>query len=82
MRQGVDEPVVLYNVACFYTGLGESERVAERDEVVARVALGLLELGRDLLVVLQALPGVGVVPPADGDVLAGGAVPAALPATI
>jgi adenylate cyclase len=29
MRQGIDEPVVLYNVACFYTGLGESERAPD-----------------------------------------------------
>lgn len=26
MKQGVNEPVVLYNVACFYTGMGEIER--------------------------------------------------------
>ncbi len=26
MKQGVNEPVVLYNVACFYTGMGETER--------------------------------------------------------
>jgi len=29
MQQGMNEPVVLYNVACFYTGLGEHERAID-----------------------------------------------------
>jgi adenylate cyclase len=29
MKQGLNEPVVLYNVACFYTGLGETERAID-----------------------------------------------------
>ncbi|MEO7258955.1 MAG: tetratricopeptide repeat protein [Luteimonas sp.] len=29
MQQGMNEPVVLYNVACFYTGLGETERAID-----------------------------------------------------
>jgi adenylate cyclase len=29
MRQGMNEPVVLYNVACFYTGMGDKERAID-----------------------------------------------------
>ena len=29
MRQGMNEPVVLYNVACFYTGLGDNDRAID-----------------------------------------------------
>ena len=29
MQQGMNEPVVLYNVACFYAGLGEHERAID-----------------------------------------------------
>jgi len=29
MKQGMNEPVVLYNLACFYVGMGESERAIE-----------------------------------------------------
>jgi len=29
MQQGMNEPVVLYNVACFYTGLGETARAID-----------------------------------------------------
>jgi adenylate cyclase len=29
MQQGMNEPVVLYNVACFYTGMGDSERAID-----------------------------------------------------
>ena len=29
MQQGMNEPVVLYNIACFYTGLGEKERAMD-----------------------------------------------------
>ena len=29
MQQGMNEPVVLYNVACFYTGMGENERAVD-----------------------------------------------------
>jgi adenylate cyclase len=29
MRQGMNEPVVLYNVACFYTGLGDHDRAID-----------------------------------------------------
>ena len=38
MEYGVNEPVVLYNVACFYTGLGDTERAMELLE--AAVAKG------------------------------------------
>ena len=37
MKQGVNEPVVLYNVACFYTGLGETQRAIDLlEEAVAQ----------------------------------------------
>ena len=37
MKQGVNEPVVLYNVACFYTGLGEIQRAIDLlEEAVAQ----------------------------------------------
>jgi adenylate cyclase len=29
MKQGMNEPVVLYNVACFYTGMGDRERAMD-----------------------------------------------------
>ena len=29
MKQGMNEPVVLYNVACFYTGMGDKERAID-----------------------------------------------------
>ena len=37
MKQGVNEPVVLYNVACFYTGLGDIQRAIDLlEEAVAQ----------------------------------------------
>ena len=29
MQQGMNEPVVLYNVACFYTGMGDAQRAVD-----------------------------------------------------
>jgi adenylate cyclase len=40
MQQGMNEPVVLYNVACFYTGLGEKERAIDLLEQAVSLGWG------------------------------------------
>ena len=40
MQQGMNEPVVLYNVACFYTGLGDKERAIELLEQAVSLGWG------------------------------------------
>lgn len=40
MQQGMNEPVVLYNVACFYTGLGEHERAIDLLEQAVQLGWG------------------------------------------
>jgi adenylate cyclase len=40
MQQGMNEPVVLYNVACFYTGLGETQRAIDLLEQAVRLGWG------------------------------------------
>ena len=40
MQQGMNEPVVLYNVACFYPGLGETERAIDLLEQAVSLGWG------------------------------------------
>jgi len=40
MQQGMNEPVVLYNVACFYTGLGETGRAIDLLEQAINLGWG------------------------------------------
>jgi adenylate cyclase len=40
MQQGMNEPVVLYNVACFYTGLGETARAIDLLEQAVELGWG------------------------------------------
>ena len=40
MQQGMNEPVVLYTVACFYTGLGEKERAIDLLEQAVSLGWG------------------------------------------
>lgn len=40
MQQGMNEPVVLYNVACFYTGLGEKEHAIDLLEQAVSIGWG------------------------------------------
>jgi adenylate cyclase len=40
MTQGMNEPVVLYNVACFYTGLGEKEHAIDLLEQAVSIGWG------------------------------------------
>jgi adenylate cyclase len=40
MQQGMNEPVVLYNVACFYTGLGDTERAIDLLEQAVSLGWG------------------------------------------
>ena len=40
MQQGMNEPVVLYNIACFYTGMGEPERAIDLLEKAVKLGWG------------------------------------------
>ncbi len=40
MQQGMDEPVVLYNVACLYTGLGQTDRAIDLLEKAVNLGWG------------------------------------------
>jgi adenylate cyclase len=40
MQQGMNEPVVLYNVACFYTGMGDNTRAIELLEQAVSLGWG------------------------------------------
>ena len=40
MQQGMNEPVVLYNVACFYTGMGDKERAIDLLEQAVNLGWG------------------------------------------
>ncbi|MGH8163971.1 MAG: tetratricopeptide repeat protein, partial [Rhodanobacteraceae bacterium] len=40
MEQGMNEPVVLYNIACFYTGMGEADRALDLLEKAVQLGWG------------------------------------------